>query len=53
MGVAVHHQSHNTYVIVVDKQGDVRGVFDAVGDDLQVKRLKKRLVELVDEPYGA
>lgn len=51
LGVEVYQQSHKTYVVLVDKQGGVRGVYDAVGDELAMKRLKTRLRELIDEPF--
>lgn len=53
MGVEVYRQSHKTFVVVVDRQGDIRGVYDAVGDRLAQERLKQRLRELIDEPDPA
>lgn len=51
MGVEVYRKSHKTFVVVVDKRGDVRGVYDAVGDKRDLERLQRRLKQLLAEPY--
>ncbi|MBA2116566.1 SCO family protein [Bremerella alba] len=48
--VAFETQTHSDRLMVIDKEGKLRGAFQAT-DDIDFRRTKKLLKELVAEPY--
>jgi len=48
----VQYQGHNDYAVVLDKQGDVRGMFNAVSKS-ESEKMVVLLQELLDEPATA
>jgi cytochrome oxidase Cu insertion factor (SCO1/SenC/PrrC family) len=49
MNLDIYEQSHKAYCIVIDRAGQLHGVYDLAGEAKDVERLKKRLLELLGE----
>ncbi len=50
MNLDIYEQSHKAYCLVIDRDGQLHGVYDLAGDPRDAERLKKRLVELLEQP---
>lgn len=50
MNLALYRQGHQDYAIVIDKTGNIRGIFDATSKS-QCERLRTLLLKCLDEPY--
>ncbi len=50
MNLDIYEQSHKAYCIVIDRAGQLHGVYDLAGDPRDATRLRQRLIELLETP---
>ena len=50
MDLAIDRQGHSDRAVVIDKKGQIRGMYDATSKS-QSQRLRTKLLECLEEPY--